>query len=143
MKDNKLPSLSKCFVDTNVWLYSFIRSQDGEKSEISKSIIQEHEVIISTQIINEMCVNLIKKANFTEDIIQQLIASFYEEYTVLELTEDILLKASEPRRNFQFSYWDSLVAASALECEADYLVSEDMQSGFVFKDKLTIINPYK
>ena len=41
-----------------------------------------------------------------------------------------------------FSYWDSIVVASALDCEADYLISEDMQDGFELENKLKIINPY-
>ena len=65
-----------------------------------------------------------------------------ERYTVFELSQDILIKASEIRTEFTFSFWDSIVAASALDSEADYLISEDMQNGFKLEDKLTIINPF-
>jgi len=61
---------------------------------------------------------------------------------VFELSQDILIKASEIRTEFTFSFWDSIVAASALDSEADYLISEDMQNGFKLEDKLTIINPF-
>jgi predicted nucleic acid-binding protein len=37
---------------------------------------------------------------------------------------------------------DSLVVASALDSEAGYLISEDMQNGFELEGKLTIINPF-
>lgn len=46
------------------------------------------------------------------------------------------------RDKHSFSFWDSLVAASALDSEADYLISEDMQHGFVLENRLTIINPF-
>ena len=59
-----------------------------------------------------------------------------------ELSQDILLKASKIRANQSFSFWDSVVAASALDCDADYLISEDMQDGFKLENKLTIINPF-
>ncbi len=42
-----------CFVDTNIWLYAFVKTQDSKKSAISSPIIQEKEIIISTQIISE------------------------------------------------------------------------------------------
>ncbi|MEA3467606.1 MAG: PIN domain-containing protein [Thermodesulfobacteriota bacterium] len=133
---------SSYFVDTNIWLYSFIASQDTEKSSIAKTIISENDIVISTQIVNEMSVNLLRKANFTEKRIQELIVSLYKRYTVLELSSDILIRASEIRSKFSFSYWDSIVAASALDSEADYLISEDMQNGFSFDGILTIINPF-
>ena len=88
------------------------------------------------------CVNLIKKVNFSEGKIQNLIESLYRKYTVFELSQDILLKASKIRSKHNFSFRDSLVAASALDCDADYLISEDMQNGFNLENKLTIINPF-
>ena len=142
MKGINIQSESTYFVDTNIWLYSFIKSQDEEKSKIAKSIISGSDIIISTQIINEMCVNLLKKAKFSEGKNQKLIQSLYKRYTVFELSQDILIKASEIRTEFTFSFWDSIVAASALDSEADYLISEDMQNGFKLEDKLTIINPF-
>ena len=65
-----------CFIDTNSWLYAFVKTQDSKKSVIANSIIQEKEIIISTQIISEVCVNLIKKIQFPEEDIQKLITSF-------------------------------------------------------------------
>ena len=88
-----------------------------------------------------MC-KLDKKVNFSEVKIHNLIESLYRKYTVFELSQDILLKASEIRANQKFSFWDSVVAASALDCDADYLISEDMQDGFNLENKLTIINPF-
>jgi len=142
MNDFNIQPDSTYFVDTNVWLYSFIQSQNKEKTEIARTIIKECEIVISTQIINEMCVNLIKKVDFSEGKILNLIESLYKKYTVFELSQDILLKASKIRANQSFSFWDSVVAASALDCDADYLISEDMQDGFNFENKLTIINPF-
>ena len=62
MKEFKIQHDSIYFIDTNIWLYSFIQSQNREKTEIARNIIKECEIVISTQIINEMCVNLIKNA---------------------------------------------------------------------------------
>ena len=88
-----------------------------------------------------MC-KLDKKGKFFRREIQNLIESLYRKYTVFELYQDILLKASKIRTNHSFSFWDSVVAASALVCDADYLISEDMQDGFNLENKLTIINPF-
>jgi predicted nucleic acid-binding protein len=39
MKDFNIQPDSTYFVDTNIWLYSFIQSQKREKTEISRAII--------------------------------------------------------------------------------------------------------
>ena len=143
MKNINIQHDSTYFIDTNIWLYSFIRSQNREKTKIAGDIIKKCEIVISIQIINEVCVNLIKKVDFSEEKIKNLIESLYKKYTVFELSQDILLKASKIRNNHSFSFWDSVVAASALDCDADYLLSEDMQDGFKLENKLTIINPFE
>jgi predicted nucleic acid-binding protein len=43
-------------------------------------------------VINEVCVNLIKKAQFSEPQVQQLIESFYAKYVVVEVSKGLLLR---------------------------------------------------
>jgi len=45
------------FADSNIWLYAFIETPD--KSPIAKSIVKSADITISTQVINEVCVNVI------------------------------------------------------------------------------------
>ena len=47
------------------------------------------------------------------------------------------------RRKYSYSYWDSLIIASALENNCKALYTEDIQDGQIIEDKLTIINPFK
>ena len=44
---------------------------------------------------------------------------------------------------FQFSHWDSLIVATALEAGCDTLYSEDMQHGQLIDNRLTVINPFR
>lgn len=134
------PSL--CFIDTNVWLYAFIQSQDQDKTVIAKTTIESSEIVISSQVINEVCVNLIKKARFDEVSIRSLIESFYSKYHITWIDKVILLEASELRDRYRFSYWDSLIVACALAEGAAIVYSEDMQSGLVVENRLQIVNPF-
>lgn len=99
---------TRCFLDSNVWLYAFVVTQDPAKSDIAKGIIQSTEIIVSAQVINEVSINLIKKAQFDEARIQQLIASFYDRQRVIEIGREVLGTASDLRACYQFSFWDSL-----------------------------------
>jgi len=87
-----------CFVDTNIWLYAFIEGEERQKTARAKELLEASRMlIVSTQVINEVCVNLLKKAQFSEQQVQQLIESFYAKYMVIELSKALLLKASALR----------------------------------------------
>ena len=134
-------SSARCFVDTNIWLYAFIESQDQDKSALARQVIQHNDIIVSTQVINEVCVNLIKKAKFDEADLQNLIESFYSKYTVALISREALLKASALRQRYQFSFWDSLIVSCALAEGATILYSEDLDTSLLVENRLRIVNP--
>jgi len=143
MSDADTPSDS-CFIDTNVWLYAFVEDNDPSKAARAKSLIRtQRTVYVSTQVINEVCVNLLKQPQFPEQRIQQLIESFYANYAVLELSKPVLLESSSLRQRYSLSFWDSVIVSSALHTNAEVLYSEDMQDGLVVDRRLRIINPFK
>jgi len=137
-----MPENNACFVDTNVWLYSLIEGQDKAKSETARSLILQSVPVVSTQVINEICVNLLKKTDISEERISQLIESFYAKYPVVEIDKIILLAASRLRQRYTLSYWDSIIVACALASETATLYTEDMQDGLVIEEKLEIVNPF-
>lgn len=133
----------KAFVDSNVWLYALTDENDergGQAEELIESISES--ISVSTQVINEVCLNLKKKAAAGEAEINRLIRSFYLNYKVVEQNREILLNASEIRKNYSFSFWDGLIVASALQANAEILYSEDMQNGLIVENNLKIVNPF-
>ncbi|MGV0024328.1 PIN domain-containing protein [Phormidesmis priestleyi] len=142
-----------CFIDSNVWLYRLMTDPESAESEevrkrslaIALTDQTNHNAnsIVSTQVINEVCAVLIRKASFTERQIELTIHAFYDRCTVVELDRDILINASTLRVQYGFSFWDSLIIASALSTDATIFYSEDMQDGLVVIDQLTIVNPFK
>ncbi len=132
-----------CFVDSNVWLYAFIEADDAAKSDAARELLQTTEPLISIQVINEVCVNLLKRAAFTEEQLREIVVAFFEKYCVVEFTESTFLKASELRERYSLSFWDSLIVSSALAAGANVLYSEDMQHGLSVEGRLEIINPFQ
>ncbi|NJO00312.1 MAG: PIN domain-containing protein [Bacteroidia bacterium] len=136
--------MNKVFLDTNIWLYAFIETQDKDKYEKSKDLIlQSENIVISNQVIGEVGFNLLRKAKFSENDWQKLIKAFYLNYEVLPLSETEYLKASLLREVHTLSYWDSLIIASALTQDCHILYSEDLHHQQTLEGKLTIINPFK
>ncbi|WP_089729972.1 PIN domain-containing protein [Candidatus Thiosymbion oneisti] len=128
------------FVDSNIWLYAFM-SAESKKTKKAEEIISNSNIILSTQIINEICVNLIKKAGYSEPEIQQAIKNIYGYYQVVPIDEETIIEASIIRSTHQLSYWDSLVVVSAITSKCTILYSEDMQHNQIVQG-VKIVNPF-
>lgn len=132
------------FIDSNIWLYAFITGGDELKQTRAKTLIQNTpNIVMSTQVVNEVSANLIRKAGFTESEIQSLITSFYQQYTIIPFGYEVLISASRIRDRYAISFWDSLLVASALQSEAITIYSEDMHDGLLVEGTLRVINPFK
>jgi len=135
-------SAPDCFIDSNIWLYAFIQGSDPSKTTASRALIEASHPVVSTQVVNEVCVNLLRQARFSEDQVRHLIVSFYQKYLVVPLDLPILLLASQLRQRYSLSFWDSIIVASALGIGVSVLYSEDMQHGLVIEGQLEIRNPF-
>ncbi len=133
-----------CFIDSNVWLYILLPGQDTQKGKIARKLVDSKlkNIVISTQVINEIVNNIIKQSAMNESEVRELIRRFYARYSVHSITESIQLNASQLREKHSLSHWDSLIVSVALHAGATQLLSEDMQDGLVIDEQLTIVNPF-
>ncbi|NOV31614.1 PIN domain-containing protein [Methylomonas sp. ZR1] len=129
-----------CFVDSNVWLYAFM-DESSPKHQQALKVIAQPGVMLSTQVVNEICNNLLRKAGYTEQEIRQTVDNFRQRYPIHTVTLDDVRRASELRESFSLSYWDSLVVASAIVTDCRSIYSEDMLSGLNING-LQLINPF-
>jgi predicted nucleic acid-binding protein len=131
----------KVFIDSNIFLYAFT-TKDINKQKISAEIICKNYTI-STQVINEVSSNMIKKLNFSNQDVNDFVLNCYEQYYIVNFSKEIFIKASTIRIDYNISYYDSLIIATALENNCTILYSEDMQHNQIIEDILTIKNPFK
>ncbi|MDJ1180514.1 PIN domain-containing protein [Roseofilum sp. BLCC_M91] len=137
------------FCDSNLWLYRFLVDPDGDDSEeirkynIAVNLTNQEDLVISTQVINEICAVLLKKAKVSEIQIRQIIEELYQGCIVVDIDRNIIVIASDLRMSYSLSFWDSLIVASALAGGADILYSEDMQDGLRVSEQLNIVNPFQ
>ena len=129
------------FVDSNIWLYAFM-DESSPKHALAKTLIERNSVVLSTQVVNEVCNNLIRKAGYTEPEIQQTIQNLAAVYPILDVTLPIIRQASVLRVAYRLSYWDSLILATAQDAGCSVVYSEDMQDGLRI-GALTLRNPFK
>jgi predicted nucleic acid-binding protein len=132
-----------CFIDSNIWLYAFLEQNDTNKTALAKQLFGNSALnkFVSTQVINEVCFNLRKKAQFSETELQIIIDSFYQSCFVMRLEYTTLSLALELRQQYNLSFWDSLMVSSGLQANVEIFYSEDIQHNLIVNKTLKIVNP--
>ncbi len=130
------------FPDSNIWLYGLLLPPHPVKRQRAIELCASRDICVSSQVVNEVLANYRKKQPATEEEIRKILDEFYSEYLVLEILKEDIQTASELREEYRFSYWDSLIVATALRGNADILYSEDMQDDLRVRNRLTIRNPF-
>jgi len=132
----------KVFLDTNIVIYSY-SEDEVEKFEIANRLLEEYEnqIIISTQVINELSNTLFRKFRLNAEEVEAVVLELNNNFPIVNFTLQTQLKAIEIKERYQLQFYDSLILATALENGCNIVYSEDMQNGQVIDNRLTIINP--
>jgi predicted nucleic acid-binding protein len=129
------------FLDSNIIIYAYSIS-DTEKQSVSSSIILNNDCIISTQVINEYCNVCLKKYFMQVSDVLLDVDNILDNCELIKIDETTIKQALFIKDSYGYSYYDSLIIASALECNCSVLYSEDMQHGQIIENVLEIVNPF-
>ena len=143
----------RVFIDTNILLYALTEPKEKDKEkdlpkrvkslELLTKLYNEDDIVVSVQVLNELHFNMVRKFKIDDDIaFKSIQENVFTIASVETLTAQTYTKAFQIREQYNISYWDSLVVASALESGCTKLYSEDMQEGLVVDGVLNIINPF-
>ena len=137
MKDKSI------FFDTNLIIYLYSIDEQS-KRDVILSLIENHSgsLSISIQVINEVCNVLTKKFKFSAVEVKDVVNELNGCFAIFETTLNTTTMALNVLERYRYSFWDSMILASALEGEVKLLYSEDMQHGQVIDDKFRIVNPF-
>ena len=126
------------FLDTNLLVYA---QSDDPKGAIARQAILAGGTI-SVQVINEFTAVLRRKFRLEWDEITDAVADVRAALDpVRPVGIDTWTAAVALARQHRFSFYDSLILASALETGCDTLLTEDLQAGRRIEG-LTIVNPF-
>lgn len=135
MKDN-------VFLDSNIIVYSYSNSE-LHKQDIARKLITGNSSFISTQVLQELCNIVTRKFRFTYQQATVAIKECCQNNNLHINTANTVLKACEIANSYAFSFYDSMIIASALESNCSILYSEDLQDGQLIEKKLIVKNPFK
>lgn len=136
----------RTFVDTNVLVYAHDRSA-GRRHEIARDLVarlwQERSGVVSTQVLQELYVNLRRKAGSplppaeAREVIEDYLA-----WPVVTNDGAAILRALEIEQRFGLSFWDSLIVQAAQEAGTRTLWSDDMSHGQQY-GSVTVQDPFR
>ena len=136
---------ARCFVDTNILMYAH-DSSTGAKHERALALVEElwqsRTGVLSTQVLQELAVNLRKKARRPLDAkaTRDVIADYLTWHVVVNNGESIL-EALDLESRYRVSFWDALVLQAAQASGAELLYSEDLSDGQHY-GSVQVVNPF-
>jgi predicted nucleic acid-binding protein len=132
----------KIFLDTNIWVY-FFEEATTQRQVQSQNLVSNNyaNIMMSTQVLGELFTVLKRQGNSTNKIIG-IIERCNRDFEVVGIMPSNTLKALEIHQKYQFSFYDSLIVATALLNNCKILYSEDMHNGQLIDNQLLITNPF-
>lgn len=137
---------ARCFVDTNILVYAHDASA-GARHERARALVEElwqsRAGVISTQVLQELCVQVQKRAAHPLDLeaTRELVAD-YLSWRVVVNDGSAVLEALDIQARFKMSFWDALIIQAAQTAGAEILYSEDLSDGQQYGD-LRVVNPLR
>jgi predicted nucleic acid-binding protein len=131
----------KSFIDSNILIYAHTK-QDERKRKIAQEILYSDLIIGNTQVINESINVFIKRFKIPLIEIQQIVDQIFLYLPVTTINHSAILSAMKICSKYYYSYYDSLIIASAIQNECSILYSEDLHHNQKIEKTLTIINPF-
>jgi len=132
----------KAFLDTNIIIYLY--SEDDEsKRNAACNVLDNHDCVTSIQVMNEASNVWVGKYKWSEDKIKEHldnIEAVCED--VLPVRRETIDSAIRLKCRYNYSYFDSLMLASAIEGGCKIIFTEDMSDGQAINGTLKIVNPF-
>lgn len=136
----------KFFLDTNIFVYTF-DDRDPGKRDRARTLVTEalsgSRGVIGYQVIQEFLNAALRK--FTKPLAaadaERYLAVILEPLCAVFAGVELYHQAIDISERWKYSFYDSLIIASALQANCTILYSEDLQHGQKIGN-LRILNPF-
>ena len=134
----------KVFLDSNIFLYSFLNQDVAKKSTAAKIVadaIRDRSGYISLQVVKEFCNVMIKKSK--KPVAEVSVATkIFEKLNLVKGSIDLVRRALEIKERYQIQFYDSLLVAAAETAKCEKIYSEDLNDGQLYCG-IKAVNPFK
>ena len=136
----------KFFLDTNVFVYTFDR-ENPSKRERAAALVAEalsgSKGVISAQVAQEFLNAAVRKFAKPLSIpdAQRYLTVVLEPLCAVFPSVELFHQALDISGRWDYSFYDSLIVAAALQADCSVLYSEDLQHGQKI-GRMKIVNPF-
>lgn len=136
---------AEVFLDSNIFVYLFDET-DTRKNQRAEDVVRQALATgrgcISCQVVQETINVVTRKLDATREEARELLDDVLIPLWRINPTRDLYRRGLDLQQRYGFSFYDSLIAAAALEAGCRTLYSEDMQHGQRVGG-LTIADPFR
>ena len=133
---------ARIFIDSNTFLYTFDLAETT-KQKIAQDwlvTLAERDLgVTNLQVLNEIASVATRKSSRFADLFFRIDS--FAQFGTTPTNFDTSLAARRICASINYSWWDSLLLASALELGCTHFLSEDLQDGQMVEG-LTIVDPF-
>ncbi|MBN3873482.1 PIN domain-containing protein [Nostoc sp. JL33] len=121
-----------------------LRQNPPEKYHKVAEIIKNNSslLLVSTQVLGELFHVLTRKKFTSRTDAITIISDVINTFPVQAINTTEVIQALEINTKYNYSYWDSLIIATALLGKCSIIYSEDMQHNQLIDNKVRILNPF-
>jgi predicted nucleic acid-binding protein len=136
----------RAFFDTNILVYAFDR-RDATRQAISSKLLEQglrdRTAVLSLQVLQEFYVVSTRKISVPLEPARarNLVAEFLR-HDEVETTAAHLLQAMDLSTGAKLSFWDSLIAVTAVEARCKIIYTEDFKHDSTILG-VRVVNPFK
>jgi predicted nucleic acid-binding protein len=133
--------------DSNVLVYAegVDRSaNDAGKTGVARALLEaipRSDRVVAVQVVGEVYNVLVRKGGYSPAEARDAADDWRESSVCVPTTAALLQNALGLAAGHRLGIWDAIVLAAAAEARCDYLFSEDMQHGFVWRG-VEVVNPF-
>lgn len=133
----------KSFLDSNIVIYLYSNDEPIKRALCEQFLNQPENISISTQVLNEFIHVFRHKRKIDIEQIRKAIKELAELFTIASITPNTIENALSIADKYHYSYFDSLIIASAIEYQCNILYTEDLHANQLIEKTLKIVNPFK
>jgi predicted nucleic acid-binding protein len=127
------------FFDTSVLLY--LLSADPAKADRVELLLEKRGTI-SAQVLNEFAAVALRKLKMPVNEVREVLDGIRSVCRVEPVSVVTHERGLAIHERYRFSFYDSVLVATALIAGNKILFSEDMQHAQLIDDQLRIVNPF-
>lgn len=130
-------------IDTNILAYAAGVNGDALRTDALNLLdrLAQGMGVVPVQALGELFNVLTRKAGWKRADARNTVLGWSDTFPLVPTSEPVIAGALELATTHNFGLWDGIIVAAAAESGCRFLLTEDLQEGFIWRG-VTVANPF-